>query len=373
MSNSLFKSLVIAFKNGFTFSPNSYPESLEDSSTAPPLRYITQSSSPEEYNDFLSAIKTTFGQSGDEVAVKKLQKINIELLLTLDDWIAMYNSNYFFSPSNVIVFKVDPSTLDKDKNPGAPQKINTFLVSLFRTLKDSSIDSFDSRGIIELIRACASVNAITVLPKKGELSYSEVINKVEQFKKYMEPFIITYENRKKGATSIKKELLLLSSSHTNEVFDTLVNKINPQSSLFTSIEEKRKFIHYDNFKLNLKEILEKSESLELPLLLKLKSIVAVSQQILDNDWESLSIEEKHTFKVSIEKDLPTLIFNYLSLPEALRGSLVDKETGASLKDVLGASFDKIAKDFASLDKSSQREAESIQEIQKTAKYLTARN
>ncbi len=387
MSHLFFNKLIDIIKAAISsLMPSNYINNSSETASEPnaqdytgsKVRYVTKASSPEEYSQFLNTIKTTIGQGGDKIAVDKLNSINIVLLLSVDDWIEMYISNYNSSPKNKIMFDLDPSTVSPSQSGiiirSLTKKINSFLDTMLNKLNNHNTqDTFDIPGLKHLLEECINQKLICAVPEKGEMSFSAVIEKLDYKINDMISYSVLYQNKVVGLKELKRYLVDFSTQNTNDIFDKLVAQVNPASSLFSSLEDKRKFIHYDNFKSNLKEILDKSSSLTPDLLEKISAIVELSNSILDNDWTNLTVEEKHRFKVSIEQDIPSLIFNYLSLPVNIRENLVEKGTDISLKDMLHSSFDKILADFSSMDKSSHRQEQSVQEIQKTTRYLNARN
>ncbi len=332
------------------------------------FRIITMQSFPDEYDSFFKTLCSIANHGSSETIFTKLTQARLTLQLEPLDWLKVFIINQ--EAGKAMPFSVNLQSLSKltSEDIGEPLT-NAMKVSI--TSKNEN-DFFDSRALHSFIKDCISVELIAF---SGNVSRRHIT--LDSVIKVLDSVIdATYSYKKESLKQMKKlrkEMSEYMASEASESIDDLVDSINNQKSVFSALEVSAKITITNDLRENLKEILNKSQQLEPPLLEQVNVITQTATSLMDKEWDSLSASEKVTFKLIIEKDLPTLIFNYLILPAKMRESLVEKGTNISVTQMLSQSLVEIQTDLIEMDKTQEKLDQSLHQIKSTSKYLQHRS
>lgn len=315
-----------------------------------------------------------------------LDKKHMVFELSSLDWIEIYNKLAALQVSDSFDFLIHKGTM---KSIGA-QEYNDFIKNSINLMTNRETQWYDSDGIIYFISKALEEKVITVrkeahTKKKQDFNYDsqdkfsidETISIIDKVIKKLE---IRAENDESTflefALAMKDSLQDIIKKDANKKITSMHYKMNkskmkPREKEVSKIENNEGSVSR-RLSQALEGLEDKVEELEEELLQKVKSIISLGQTIIKNDYSALSIEEQIKFSRTIEKDLPTLIINYLVIPQEMRQTLIDKASNLDLKELLSQSFDKIENEFKQMDKREVAQQHSIQQIQVTANYLKAR-
>ncbi len=359
MSNNIFVKLIefkTATKNLFSFSPK---------------KIITKTNSPEEYAAILQSILTHQSLDTLHLVHAKLSQANIEVLLSPKDWMEFYYQKNL----KKINLKLDESAMSSISNSTLSSFIDSGLVHYEnRHSYGSGYVYNDINEFKYFVELAFKSNIVNKENEKEIAAYiTSILKDIEKKYNYVKQLSSIHRENIIFLKDLKSFFLKIGNKNYTSDIDSLVNKINQKRSVFkdaapTSLSQN------SNLNAALEEINQKSKQLDDSALFSQVNFLTVkAQQIIKKDWAQLSVEEQVKLKSIILKDLPDLIFNYLSIDKSVRDELVIKSSGKTLKESLASGFTSLQNDLNAMDKKEAKQEAAIKNIEVTSLHLNRRS
>ncbi len=377
MNNSIFTRLIGLFSS--QSEETSIPPEItqEEKPVATLISPKAVGEAREVYETAVNLLKTSVAEEGWVMMHGDFGSKNVKLALHARDWMELYNTISESNSSKSFNFDMDETTLMECTN----EEVRSFIyVALGRlNIKNNTeVKKFDKRGVAYFIDRALNEGMIEAKPKEGEHGPDKKINLDEILEMVQEILEINEQKKRDNQNhfatvvqEVKNFILDLAKEELSKKMVAIHEKINKTRNPFNSLDEGLS-VASGNLLASMIEIEKRASGLELELSEKVMAIGLKAREIIEQGLGQLSIDEKIKFTNTIEKDLPSLIFNYLNMPQSMRENLVDKQSNLNLKDLLKQSFSSIDEEFKSMGKLDLAHARSLHEIQATAKYLKAR-
>lgn len=343
---------------------------------------ITKSSNPQRYQEILNLLYETKDNEAVATIYTKLLKTRSKILFSIDDWTDLFN---LYKKSNTSMpFKIDPSTLLIDDY----SNLNYFLTSKIQSLSDyynhyEKEWDFDEKAFLYLIQTLHS-HGVMKLENEPEMvsiyNRKELVSLNYLLKEIKDRIEVAEYNHPwpRALLRMKNFLTNLSSADLEGKINRAINK--DSVNFYDQIENKNK-ISDESLVATIDSILTKKDQLSAKAQSSLKKITSFLYALVEK-IEELEPKDRVLVQNTIQKDLPELVINYISLPQSMREDLVSKEKEMSLQCILETSFDKIESDISVIHDKYQSEQvlsnkisqhRAVQDIKKVAKYLEHRS
>ncbi len=342
-------------------------------------KIITQTSYPQEYNQYTKVLKNLLFTTQDSTLYNKLEENSISLELDIAFWLEAFitRSNTTKSEFDDFSFAFDDATIGLDNKNFTAKHIENFVNGYMSILLDDSIQVVDNHSFIWMIDVLAENGRLCVSKSEETAQIKSIEFVQEQLNK-----TVNKANMKEGdlgslldlLDEIENALAQLSISAQTDSIDEIIesNKIGVKKfSVLPSNPQELSNISRQWLQICKKFRIETSnlgdKDVQESTLMCLDEIEKVA-----NSHYNFSSIEKLEISNAIQKDLPALLSNYASLPVSFRDNLIDKDSKKSVKQMVIDSIDNITSQITKIYMHNQTSLtdNSIQEIQKTAKYLS---
>ncbi len=361
---------------------NSFGAKAADEGTSP--IYISPGMGDDKaYTNAVEFIKTNLKDDAGRSLKTDLENKNMVLELSAKDWADIYLEKQFLNLQHGVCFNIASGTIKEMDF----ESFNKVILKTFAMLEKNTNTSFSLEAFVHFIAKAAEEGQIN-LKKRAWVQTGDKLSLEEVMEKNEKAMSVAQRIYNNGCSSFYPSIAKLGHALKNIMEQNLarqasdIGKQLERAALAPKpqVDKKESITPETQLLEKIVEIQTKSGALEEDLKLSANEILDKAKIILYYGLDKLSAQERVKFSGAIDKDLPDLIFNYLSIPLGMRETLIVNDSTLNLKEDLKQSFNCILMDFNLMDKANLADtsAQNFHEqaalkIQATAKYLKSRN